>query len=243
MRSSTSIGTFAGATGKSSRVIRAAPQLFFFFGRSRRAGTSRAGRPASRPHWGDEVVGTGTGISRSPAPGRQNRPPETTAGAALSTVPRRSHALLLAERQAAADSGLATVQLVDFDLGVTWDPNATEPWLVQREGAAVLVVRSDGNRDQDRRLVILEWIRCSGAVLSGPDVTRPGQASSPLEGRRSGLPVGRRSHQQQMGRRLEGSRTEFTLGTTRPDSRDSTFRLVPKGLHIRGPVPRLPGSP
>jgi hypothetical protein len=77
------------------------------------------------------------------------------------------HALLLAERQAAADSGGEYV--VDFDLGVTWDPNATEPWLVQREGAAVLVVRSDGNRDQDRRLVILEWIRCSGAVLSGPN--------------------------------------------------------------------------
>jgi hypothetical protein len=59
--------------------------------------------------------------------------------------------------------------VVEIDLGITWDPNATEPLLVQTGEDALLVVHPDMNRDRDRRLVTFHWFGCYGASLSGPN--------------------------------------------------------------------------
>jgi hypothetical protein len=77
------------------------------------------------------------------------------------------HRLLLAERDRAAANGDPYV--IGLDLETTWDPNASDPWLVRREYSAVLTLSPDMIRDRDRRLVVFEWTDCLGATLGPPN--------------------------------------------------------------------------
>jgi hypothetical protein len=55
-----------------------------------------------------------------------------------------------------------------IDLRVTWDPNIDETLLVHQKGRARLVLPARLD-DLDQRRVVIEWSRCHGAVLSGPN--------------------------------------------------------------------------
>jgi hypothetical protein len=65
-----------------------------------------------------------------------------------------------------ASSAPATELVVDLDLGVRWDRDRPDAWLVQRDGGALLILKPEG-RDQDRRLVVLVWTPCTAARV-GP---------------------------------------------------------------------------
>ncbi len=61
-----------------------------------------------------------------------------------------------------------------LDLGIRWEPDANWPLLVQVVGTAYLVMAPHYD-DDDRRLVILRFEHCDGAVLGSPnDEGRPG---------------------------------------------------------------------
>jgi hypothetical protein len=56
----------------------------------------------------------------------------------------------------------------ELDLGVEWEPNGDDARLIQTNGQALLIL-DPHFADDDQRLVIFEWVWCSGAVLSGPN--------------------------------------------------------------------------
>jgi hypothetical protein len=68
------------------------------------------------------------------------------------------------EREIAADRG--EPYSVPLDLGVRWDPNATDPWLIQTELTAYLTLEPF---DASGELVVVRWRRCRGAVLGPPN--------------------------------------------------------------------------
>jgi hypothetical protein len=64
--------------------------------------------------------------------------------------------------------------VVASDLGVTWEPNSSDPVLIQHGGRAALAV-DPHFEDRDRRLVVVHVDGCNGVRLGPPnDEGRPG---------------------------------------------------------------------
>ena len=79
------------------------------------------------------------------------------------------------EEMSAPPEGTETASAID--LGVLWQPNAPDPLLIQTDHEAFLILEPYQD-DQDRRLVVFEWVRCRGALLGGPnDEARSGHRS------------------------------------------------------------------
>lgn len=59
-------------------------------------------------------------------------------------------------------------RVIPYDLGVRWDPNGSDPLLVQEGDRAMLVVGCHFD-DPDKRLVVVDLHGCSGVWLAGPN--------------------------------------------------------------------------
>jgi hypothetical protein len=62
----------------------------------------------------------------------------------------------------------STEYVVPYDIGVRWNPNNSDPLLVQQSDRAVLSVGPDPD-DADDRLVHLRILGCHGVILTGPN--------------------------------------------------------------------------
>jgi hypothetical protein len=62
----------------------------------------------------------------------------------------------------------ANERVVPYDLGVTWEPNTSDPILLQHRHRALLVVDPHFD-DEDQRLVVIRVQPCSGVWLGSPN--------------------------------------------------------------------------
>lgn len=60
-------------------------------------------------------------------------------------------------------------QVVPYDTGVQWDPNAPDAVLVQSDGGNAALALNAHPDDEDRRTVVLAWTGCVAALMSPPN--------------------------------------------------------------------------